>query len=88
MEENKDYLTLKWGTIKGWKFSSDKGKELIEKYVDMGASYSAMAQRDTPEQKDIICEMIDEVQGDIYLDWEDKYVSKEEAKNYIRTYGE
>jgi hypothetical protein len=85
--EDQDYITLKWGTLKAWKLTSEKGKELFGKYVDIGASMSAMTQHDTTEQKELICEMIDLVPGEIYLDWDDKYVSKQEAKNYVMEYG-
>jgi len=82
----KDYITLKWGTLKSWKLTSEKGKELIKKYSEIGSCYSAMMQRDTPEQKNLICEMIDNVPGEIFLDWDGKYVSKEEAKKYVTEY--
>ena len=82
-----DYLTLKWGTLKSWNLTSDKGRELLKRYVDLGASISAMAQRDTPEQTDIICQIIDECGAEtIYLDWDDKYVTKDEAKRYVMEY--
>ena len=83
----KDHLTLKWGTLKSWNFTSDKGKELLKKYFDLGSSMSAMLQHDTPEQKELICQLIDE--GDfetVYLDWDDKEISKEEAKEYVNNY--
>jgi len=86
MREREDYITLKWGTLKSWKLTSEKGIDLLKKYYELGASYSAMAQHDTPEQKKLICEMIDEVPGEIYLEWDDKYVSKEEAKRYVMEY--
>lgn len=53
----------------------------------LGSSMSAMLQHDTPRQKEIICELIDE--GDfekVYLDWEGKEVSKKAAKKYVMTY--
>ena len=81
--KNKNYLTLKWGTLKSWNFSGNPAAEkLFEKYEELGASFSAMMQRDTPEQKEIICKLIDLMPGEIYLEWDGKYVSKEEAKNY------
>jgi hypothetical protein len=85
-DKNDDYITLKWGTLKSWRLISEKGQELLKRYHELGASFSAMAQKDTQEQKDIICQMIDTVPGDIYLDWDDKYVSKEEAKKYVMEY--
>ena len=82
-----DYVTLKWGTLKSWNLTSEKGIELLKKYCEIGSSFSAMSQRDTPEQKVLICEMIDTVQGEIYLDWDGEYVSKEDAKKYVMEYG-
>jgi len=84
---NEDYITLKWGTLKSWKLTSDRGYELLKQYHDLGMSMGAAQQHDTPEQKHLICEMIDIILGDIYLDWDDKYVSKEEAKQYVMGYG-
>ena len=84
---SEDYLTLKWGTLKAWKLTSPKGQELLRKYIDLGASMSAMTQHDTPEQKELICQMIDECGApEIYLDWDGKHVSKEDAKKYVMEY--
>jgi hypothetical protein len=88
IEQKVDSITLKWGTLKGWDIQTDKGMQLLERYVELGASYGAAQRRDTPEQKEIICQLIDCCAGDIYLDWDGKYVSKEEAKEYVRNYGE
>ncbi len=82
-----DYITLKWGTLKSWKLTSKKGLELLKKYNKIGSSFSAISQRDTPEQKKLICKMIDTVPGEIHLEWDGKDVSKEEAKKYVIEYG-
>ena len=83
-----DSISLKWGTLKSWRLHSEKGKELLKRYHEIGSSASAMCQNDTDEQKDLICQMIDECDADtIYLDWDDVYVSKEDAKKYILNYG-
>ena len=84
--KEEDYITLKWGTLKSWKLESEKGQELLRKYEEIGSTFSAMAQRDTPEQKELICQMIDTVPGEIYLDWDGEYVSKERAKKYVMDY--
>lgn len=81
-----EYITLKWGTLKSWNITSAEGKLLLEKYYELGAAFSAMEQKDTPEQKQIICQLIDLMPGEIYMDWDDKYVSKEEAKKYVMEY--
>jgi len=88
MEKHETYLTLKWGTLKSWNFtSSEKGQELMKEYRQIGSSFSAMAQNDTVRQKEIICELIDLCDGDtIYLEWDDKDVSKQVAKEYVRNY--
>jgi len=81
-------LTLKWGTLKSWNFNgSEEGSKLLKEYCKIGSSYSAMAQRDTPRQKEIICELIDLCDGDtIYLEWDGEDVSKEKAKEYVMNY--
>lgn len=86
--ETRNGLTLKWGTLKSWDFdNSEKGQELLKEYIKIGSIASAMTQRDTPRQKEIICELIDLCDGDtIYLEWDGKYVSKEEAKKYVMDY--
>jgi len=86
--ENKNYLTLKWGTLKAWNFEgNEKAAKLLKRYYEIGSSFFAMAQRDTPEQKEIICKLIDLTPGGIYLDWDGEYVSKEKAKEYVMNYG-
>lgn len=86
--QEQDSLTLKWGTLKGWKLKSPKAFELFKQWAALGSSMSAMMQRDTPEQKQLICEIIDAANLDtVCLDWEDKEVSKEEAKRYVMEYG-
>lgn len=84
----KNYLTLKWGTLKSYNFTnSEQGKVLLKEYREIGSSMSAMLQKDTPRQKEIICQLIDLCDDDkIYLDWNDEYVSKEDAKKYVKNY--
>lgn len=87
-EAKGDSVSLKWGTLKSWDIHSETGMALLKRYHEIGASWGAATQRDTPEQKEIICQLIDGCAGDIYLDWDGKHVSKEEAKKYVRGYGE
>lgn len=86
-EQKVDSLALKWGTLKRWEIHSETGRALLKRYHEIGSSASAMAQHDTPEQKEIICQLIDGCAGDIYLDWDGVEVSKEKAKEYVRNYG-
>lgn len=81
-------LTLKWGTLKRWEFESPESIKLLEEYNKLGSSMSAMCQKDTLRQKEIICELINNGKfKEVYLDWDGKYVSKEEAKEYVMNYG-
>ena len=84
----KESLALKWGTLKRWNFEEDgKAFEALKKYAELGSKVSAMMQHDTPEQKELICQMIDACDTEtIYLDWDDKDVSKDEAKKYVMEY--
>lgn len=83
----KNHLTLKWGTLKAWNFDGIKGAErLLKEYEMAGFSVSRMMQKDTPRQKEIVCELIDLMPGKIYLSWDDKYVSKDAAKKYVLEY--
>lgn len=82
----KDYILLKWGTLKGWDLHSKKGKKLSDEYISLGRSMGAMSQKDTERQRDIILEMVDECDGSIQSDWSGEYFTKKAAKSYILDY--
>lgn len=85
---SEDRLVLKWGTIKAWDFNGNpEADKLVKQYLEGGASMSAIMQRDTPEQKKILCDLIRIHKGTIYLDWDGKYVTPNEAIAYIENYG-
>lgn len=84
-------LRLKWGTLKGWNFEGhpkhDDAIKILKEYHEIGASASVMMQKDTERQKELILSLIDLCEdGDIFLDWDGQYITKEEAKKYINTY--
>ena len=79
-------LILKWGTVKGWDLQTAEAQAAFQKWADHGVSMSAACQHDTPEQQQALIELIDYMDV-IWLDWEDKQVTREEAKDYIRNYG-
>ena len=85
-ETGKDYILLKWGTLKGWDLHSKKGKKLSDEYISLGRSMGAMSQKDTERQRDIILEMVDECDGSIQSDWSGEYFTKKAAKSYILDY--
>lgn len=85
-----DYLLLKWGTIKGYCFKdSPEAFEALQEYGKLGVSITGCAtQEDTQRQKELICVMIDKVNGKVSNDWTGKtYRSKKAAKKYIMEYG-
>jgi hypothetical protein len=82
-----EYLLLKWGTIKGWKIENPATLSILQEWSDLGSSMSAMVQKDTPEQKVLICKLIDAINGDIVNDWSGETYTKEQAKEYILNYG-
>lgn len=85
----KDHLALKWGSIKAWRFHSPEAHKLLEEYFGEGYSSSILLRdHDTDEQKETLCKLIDIGNFDaVYLDWDGKGVSKEEAKKYVMEYG-
>jgi hypothetical protein len=85
-----EHLTLKWGTLKSWHVNEDgPAFAALKRYHEAGpVSWGAAQQHDTPEQKAAICEIIDALDAEsVYLDWDGKSVSKEEAKEYVMNYG-
>lgn len=86
MESEKEYLTLKWGTLKAWNFG-DWAKPLFKEYGDIGSAYGVAQQHDTLRQKEIICELIEKGNfKKVYLDWDGIEVSKAKAKKYVMNY--
>ena len=81
-----NHLLLKWGTIKGYHVSDPCSQELIKRYMELGASCSAMMQEDTPEQKQILCELLRVHPGPIINDWSGEEMTVDEAVRYITEY--
>jgi hypothetical protein len=83
-----EYLLLKWGTLKGGKAESEKSREALGRYLNGEVSMSAMAQRDTDDQKQAIYDLIDAIDGPITNDWSGESMTKEAAKKYVKEYGQ
>lgn len=88
MEMEKEYLLLKWGTIKGWENFSEKSQEIIGRFFADGVPMSAAADRPGDARKLILCELIDQLDGEIQNDWTGKKMTKDEAKKYVMEYGQ
>lgn len=84
----KEELTLKWGTVKGWNNLSEQSVAIMKRYFADGMPISAMGDRPTPERRAILCELIDQIDGEIINDWEGEAMTKDSAKSYVLSYGE
>lgn len=82
-----EHLSLKWGTVKGWDNLTDKSVSILERFFVDGVCMSAAMDHPDDARKAILCELIDQLDGQVYLDWDGKYVSKDEAKKYVTEYG-
>lgn len=82
-----EHLALKWGTVKGWSGLTENSLAILRRYFADGIPLSAMTDHPSEDRKSILCELIDQLNGEIYLDWEDKTVTKDEAKKYVTEYG-
>lgn len=80
-----EYVLLKWRTLKGWGDLSGNPAAIdaLTRYNDAPVSMGAMTQRDTPEQKQALCDLIDAVNGPVENDWSGETMTKEDAKKYV-----
>lgn len=82
-----DFVTLKWGGIKSYRINDDETFKLLEQYYSDGVPMSAMADKPDQARKEILCQIIERIGKDVYLDWDGKYVSVKDAKKYVMEYG-
>lgn len=81
-------LILKWGNVNGWDGLKEgtPAWDAMRAYLDSGQGIAAM-QHQTPEQRELICNLIDAIDGEIWNDWDGVVMTKNEAKAYVRDYG-
>ena len=82
----KESLLLKWGTIKGWDNLSERSQEIAKRYFAEGVGASAILDRPDDDRKAVLCELIDQLDGEIQNDWSGEKMTKEEAKEYVTMY--
>lgn len=78
-------LTLKWGGVKSWDLETEEAIAALQRWRDHDVPLSAIAHKDSPEQQQALLDAID-FMDEIWLDWEGRKVTKEEAKKYILEY--
>lgn len=80
-------LLLKWGTVKGWDNLSDKSMEIMQRYFADGVPMSCAMDKPDDARKATLCELIDQLDGDIHNDWTGEPMTKDEAIAYVMDYG-
>jgi hypothetical protein len=80
-------LTLKWGTVKGWRDLRESSVQILERYYADSVPMSAMGDRPDAARKETLCELIDQLDGEIWNDWSGELMTKDQAKEYVRSYG-
>lgn len=80
-------LLLKWGTVKGWDGLSEKSQAIMQRFFADGICMSAAMDKPDDDRKAILCELIDQLDGEIQNDWTGEMMSKDAAKAYVMDYG-
>jgi hypothetical protein len=80
MDDESNCMELKGGTLKGWRFRTDRARALFTEYAALGMSPSVMWHQDTPEQVELLCALVDECD----TIWIESEVTRDEAKAYLR----
>lgn len=80
-------LLLKWGTVKGWDHLTSDSQAILQRYFADGVPMSSMADRPDGDRKEILCELIGQLDGEIWNDWTGEQMTPDEAKAYVREYG-
>lgn len=81
-----EHLLLKWGTVKGWNSLTDRSVEIMKRVFADGVSMSCALDHPDQDRRLILCELIDQLDGDIQNDWTGEPMSKNEAKKYVMDY--
>lgn len=87
---NKDFLRLKWGSFKACDFTnSPEAYETLQEYLQLCNGGGAAQQENAPRERELLCKMIDQVNGSVTIYWtgEDCTNDREKAKRYVMTYG-
>jgi molybdenum-dependent DNA-binding transcriptional regulator ModE len=88
MTDKEPYILLKWGGLKGWGNLTDEQANALQKYADLGMSVSAIAQKNTDEHKQALCDALELFEDyQITNDWDGKNYTVEQAKKYVMEYG-
>jgi len=83
----KDYIWIKWGTLKEVQYSTVEQFAALKRYHDRGpVSMGAMQREDNSAQKQALCDLIDAISkngGDVIDAWTMKTITVAEAKRWV-----
>lgn len=86
MTDTGDFVSLKWGSIKGYRINDPETFKLLEEYYADGVPLSAMSDQPDTARKEILCKIIERIGKPVYMDWDGEYVPVEDAKKYVMEY--
>ena len=86
MTDTGDFVSLKWGGIKGYRINDPETFKLLEEYYADGVPLSAMSDQPDTARKEILCKIIERIGKPVYMDWDGEYVPVEDAKKYVMEY--
>lgn len=72
--------------LKGWSDLREPSVEILKRYFADGVPLGCASDRPNDDRRKILCELIDQLDGEIWSDWDNKQLSKDEAKEYVTNY--
>lgn len=81
--DTQDFLLLKFNNLKDWRVSTERARQAVQEYFDIGVGSGVMVTHLSDRQKELLCTVIDECQGHIRNDWTGRLMTKDEAKAYV-----
>lgn len=83
-----EQLQLKWGTLKGWKLNNGgPAFAKLQEFSRLSDGRGAMMEDMTDAKRELLCEIIDALDAEtVYLEWDGRDVTKDEAKSYVMDY--
>jgi hypothetical protein len=81
-KQERDYISLKWGTLKYWDLKTEKARAFLSDYLERNPKVNV--QDGSEKTKQFVCDLIDACNAKkICLEWEAIDVSKTKAKKYV-----
>ena len=79
----KDQMSLKFGQVKSWSLNTPEARRVGTIYIERAKATKWEDWDGSDEQKRLVCDIIDALDGRITSDWTGELITKDEAKRYI-----